>query len=107
MKTKTKKLLFGVAGGLLLCGGVWTAGAFRQGGNESKMLLANIEAMADGEVDAGYVKDIVPRSGNEAGFWTEDGSKFCVPYWESIECWSETSDGQWCQSSYHRGVHCY
>ena len=107
MKTKSKQLLFAVSGTILLGGGVWMSHLRSQDGSNSDMLLANIEAMADGEVDAGYVKNSVPRWGDEPGFWTEDGSKFCVPHWESVECWDEAPDGQWCQSSYHRSVHCY
>ena len=103
-----KKLFFGACAALFLGTGVVTATRiFQNAGKESGMLQANIEAMADGEVDAGYVKSRVPRWGDEPGFWTEDGSKFCVPHWESVECWDEAPDGQWCQSSYHRSVHCY
>lgn len=108
MKRLKVKLLFGVAVAMLLSGGaVLTYLQAQPVVSGSDLVAANIEAMADNEVNAGYVRTISHTSGDEEGSWTADGSKFCVPHWESTACYDETPAGEWCQSYYTRTVNCH
>ncbi len=104
MKKSTRKLLFGAAGGLLLCGGLWTAGASRQGENESKMLLANIEAMADGEVEAGYVNTKTTTE-SYGEYSNAGGGVLCRPHVIETTCWGNGTE--WCTHTASLSQDCF
>lgn len=103
-----KKILLGACAALFLGAGITTARISMRTSNESELLVANLEALASVEVDAGFVKDIRHDSGDENGFYVQDGDRLilCTPHWEAIQCWNESPSGQWCQSHYVRTIHC-
>ena len=93
MKAKSKQLLLAVSGTILLGGGVWMSHLRSQDGSNSDMLLANIEAMADGEVEAGWVSTII-NSSQEIGPYSA-GGKTCYTYIDETTC--SGNGTRWCQ----------
>lgn len=104
MKTKSKQLLFAVSGTILLGGGVWMSHLRSQDGSNSDMLLANIEAMADGEVEAGWVSTKITTD-SYGQYSDAGGGLLCRPHIIETTCWGTGTE--WCTHTSSLSQDCY
>lgn len=100
-----KKLLFGACAALFLGTGVVTATQiFQNAGKESDMLQANIEAMADGEVEAGYVNTKTTTE-SYGEYSNAGGGRLCRPHTVETTCWGNGTE--WCTHTVSLSQDCF